>query len=230
MLGADGTEMYSQAHRGYDSTNRILSFFRDSSLRRLAAGMTLESDPSIVADLATGTGDTAIFTRRIAKERGLDTEVVGIDANADMLRVATEKAKNAGLSGIKFVKANVYKLPYGSGHFDAVSCSFSVKNFNDIDGFLKEAHRVLRRNGALVILDTSMPGTGFGRLAFYVYFAYMKLIGALAQKELYRWLPGSTAAFDRRRFIGKIRRGGFSSVRVSEFLFGIAYIVRCRKG
>ena len=84
--------MYSEAHKSYDSTNRLLSFNTDNIIRKRAANAILSSNPSNVLDIATGTGDLAMLIAKYAKEKGLKTKVTGIDMNAGMLSVAREKA------------------------------------------------------------------------------------------------------------------------------------------
>ncbi len=221
--------MYSEAHRSYDLTNRFLSFNTDSIIRKKAAEAIISTTPSNVLDIATGTGDLAILTARLANEKGSKTKVTAIDMNANMLSVAKEKAKQQRINNILFEKGNALGLKYRTGSFDAVVCSFALKNFDSQEKFLKEVHRVLKNNGMFLLIDISKPDSSFGRLAFWIYMRYMQLFGVITGKRLYKWLPGSTAGFNRKKFINEVNRSAFKDIIVKEYIFGISYMLTCRK-
>lgn len=221
--------MYSEAHGSYDITNKFLSFNTDNRIRKKAAESILSENPASVLDIATGTGDLAIMTARLAGEKGLKAKVTAIDMNSSMLSVAREKARRQGARNVVFEKGDATELKYADGSFDAVVCSFALKNFDSQEKFLKEAKRVLKRNGTFVLIDISKPESTIGRPAFWVYMRYMELFGLITGKRLYKWLPGSTAEFNRKEFVKKVKGAGFKDVKVEEYLFGISYLLKCRK-
>ena len=221
--------MYSEAHKSYDSTNRLLSFNTDNIIRKRAANAILSSNPSNVLDIATGTGDLAMLIAKYAKEKGLKTKVTGIDMNAGMLSVAREKASRDAARNVIFERGNALGLKYRTGTFDAVVCSFALKNFDSQERFLREARRVLKSNGTFVLIDISRPESALGRIGFWFYMKYMELFGIATGKELYKWLPKSTAEFSRKEFIKRVRDEGFREVKVREYLLGISYMLTCRK-
>lgn len=221
--------MYTEAYKSYDFTNHILSFFGDSSIREAAAEEIIRLKPHKIIDVATGTGDMAINMAKLSREQGLDADITGLDINPNMLKVAKAKAKKAGLRNVRFEIGDILHLRYPDSYFDAVSCSFSVKNFGDLDKFAIEAYRILKKHGTLLIADISMPEGIFKKIIFYFYLSYMRVIGFTTGKELYKWLPGSTAQFNRANFIKILRRNGFANLKKDEFFFGIAYILTCNK-
>ncbi len=221
--------MYSEAHDSYDFTNHLLSFYADSAMRRKAAAAVMSDGPSRVLDIATGTGDTAIAIAKLAKEAGKATKITAIDVNEQMLKVARRKADAEGLNCVLFEKGDAMSLRYRNESFDAVVCTFATKNFSNIGKFLKETRRVLKRNGTFIVIDISKPSGSTGPAAFSVYLAYMKLFGLITGKKLYKWLPQSTLRFNREEFIAASRKCGFRNLKTEESLFGIAYMITCRK-
>jgi demethylmenaquinone methyltransferase / 2-methoxy-6-polyprenyl-1,4-benzoquinol methylase len=228
-LASENSEMYSEAKESYDLTNHLMSFYTDSILRKIAADRLLRSRPIKVLDIATGTGDTALIIAEKARRRGLDVRITAIDANEGMVKVSQDKARRKNLRNLRFERGDALKLRYPSGYFDAVICTFALKNFKSVEKFAAESRRVLKNGGTFVLLDISAPSSPHGRAAFYVYYNYMKLFGAVTGKKLYRWLPESTKESDRDEVIGLIRER-FGDVRRHEFLSGIAYMLVCRKG
>lgn len=221
-------DMYTEVYRSYDATNKIISFSTDSRIRRLAAEEILKSRPRRVLDIATGTGGTAIKVAKLAERQGRRIEVTAVDANASMLSMARGNARRENAM-VTFEKGDALNLRYPDEDFDAAVCTFAVKNFDSLDRFAREAHRVLKKNGVLVVADISIPEGPLNRLAFRLYAGYIGLIGLLSGKQLYRWLPGSARSFDKARLMKILERRHFQNPSVREFFFGIAYIITYRK-
>ncbi|MEM3839118.1 MAG: class I SAM-dependent methyltransferase [Candidatus Micrarchaeaceae archaeon] len=223
-MGRENLAMYSEAYRSYDLSNRFLSLFTDSMIRKKAAEEALASGPRKILDIATGTGDTALELARLAYRRGVKAEIVAIDASPLMLSVA--KRKSSGSKGAKprFETGDASSLKYSGETFDCAVCTFALKNL-ELKSFAKESYRVLRKGGRLVIADISAPEGRLNALAFRIYLFYMRLFGLLSGKKLYRWLPGSTCSFDKKGFMELMAANGFRLARSRSFLFGIAYIL-----
>ncbi len=223
-MDKENMAMYSEAHESYDLTNHLLSFFTDSSVRKRAANEVLKTRPGKVLDIATGTGDTAMLVAKAAQARGQKVAVTAMDANIRMLSTARAKARKEGLVNVHFEEGDSSSLRYPDGSFDAVVCTFALKNL-DIERFASESYRVLRKNGILVIADISAPQGLLNRAMFRIYLGYMGLFGWLTGKKLYKWLPGSTNSFDKSKFLKVLSAKRFHKARSSEFFFGITYIL-----
>ena len=72
--------------------------------------------------------------------------MTGIDGSLGMLRQARPKA-----TGIVWLQAEAAALPLASARIDFASCQFAFHHMRDKPGMLREAFRVLRPGGRLVI-------------------------------------------------------------------------------
>jgi ubiquinone/menaquinone biosynthesis C-methylase UbiE len=103
--------------------------------------------PSTVLDVATGTGRWALYWAR----RG--AEVTAVDQSPEMLAVAREKARAAGLH-ITFREARLEDgLPFPDGAFDLVICALALSHYSAIESATQELARVLHPGGHLLITD-----------------------------------------------------------------------------
>jgi ubiquinone/menaquinone biosynthesis C-methylase UbiE len=100
-----------------------------------------------VLDLACGTGE---FERRVLAEQP-SAQLVGVDLAPAMVERA--RAKLDGDTGAHFEQADVHALPFGDGAFDVVVCANTFHYFTHPEQVLKEARRVLRPGGRLLLLD-----------------------------------------------------------------------------
>jgi ubiquinone/menaquinone biosynthesis C-methylase UbiE len=99
-------------------------------------------------DVGCGPGQ---FTILIA-ERLPRAEIWGIDLAPTMIELARRHASESSAAArLHFEVADVAKLPFPDGHFDAVVSSGSIKHWPDQAGALREIHRVLAPGGRLFI-------------------------------------------------------------------------------
>ena len=103
-----------------------------------------------VLDLGAGTGTLAIM----AKRREPNSEVVGLDADPDILRLARRKAAEAQID-VRFDEAMAGELPYEDRSFDRVLSTLFFHHLTSADkrATLTEIVRVLRPGGELHIGD-----------------------------------------------------------------------------
>jgi ubiquinone/menaquinone biosynthesis C-methylase UbiE/glutathione S-transferase len=101
-------------------------------------------------DVATGHGHTAIF---LAK-RGC--QVIAGDVSTGMLDRARALAAEQGVS-IDFREHTAEKLPYPDNTFGLVTCRVAAHHFSSPEQFIREAARVLKMYGYLVVIDTTVP-------------------------------------------------------------------------
>ncbi len=128
----------SPSHAAGDDLELVLDFAAP------AAGETC-------LDLATGPGHTAA---RLAPVAGF---VVGLDIAPGMIDVARRRAADLGLANLAYVIGDVQALPLPAGSLDLVTCRIAPHHFHDVAGFVKEAARVLKPTGRLVVEDSLAP-------------------------------------------------------------------------
>jgi len=98
-------------------------------------------------DLGTGTGRMLeLFGPQI--ERGL-----GIDLSLDMLLLARDRLERAGLKNCSVRQGDIYDLPLGNDSFDVVILHQVLHFLDDGARAIREAARVLRPGGRLLVVD-----------------------------------------------------------------------------
>ena len=217
-------KMFDNISKEYDILNRVISFGIDISWRKKIVKILKYKNPSMILDVATGTGDLAIeLVKTNAKK------IIGLDISKGMLDVGINKINHKNLNNtIEMVIGDSENLKYDDNFFDAVTVSFGVRNFESLDSGLREIYRVLKTNGSLVILETSNP-TKFPFKQFYtVYSKYiLPLIGKIFSKDklAYNYLSESSAEFPYgEKFNNILKKIGFTNVVDFPQTFGVATI------
>ena len=222
-------KMFNNISKEYDILNRVISFGIDISWRKKIVKILKSKKPSLILDVATGTGDLAIAMVKTNAKK-----IIGLDISKGMLDVGIEKIKNKNLNNtIDMVIGDSENLKYEDNFFDAVTVSFGVRNFESLDSGLKEIFRVLKPNGSLVILETSNP-TKFPFKQFYTVYSkfILPIIGKIFSKDklAYNYLSESSAEFPYgEKFNNILKKIGFTNVVDFPQTFGVATIyVACK--
>jgi ArsR family transcriptional regulator len=103
--------------------------------------------PLDVADFGCGTGVLSVELGRWAKK------VVAIDRSPSSLEQAKARAGKAGLENITFLEADLHKLPLPAAKKDLVVISQSLHHVSDPAAVLREAARLLKPQGRIVVLE-----------------------------------------------------------------------------
>jgi len=215
--------MFDNIARKYDFLNHLLSFGQDYYWRyaMLKELLPLKKN-STVCDLATGTGDSAF----VLTKRGYN--VTGVDLSLDMLKIAKKK-HNKG----KFfpISGSAYTLPFKDETFDAITCSFGIRNMHVTELALKEIFRVIKVGGKAVFLEFSLPeGTFLKIYRLYMQFLVPNLARFFSKKDAYVYLWDSIKKFpDPDRFADMLLKAGFNSVSQKALSFKTVYIHKAFK-
>lgn len=222
-------KMFDTISKEYDGLNRVISFGIDVKWRKKVVKFVKATQPKSVLDIATGTGDLAIQLAQTNAEK-----IIGLDISNGMLEVGKEKVKKNQLEDkVEMVLGDSEKIPYGNNTFDAITVAFGVRNFENLEKGLEEILRVLKPNGILVILETSIPTKTPFKQGHAIYTKrIMPLIGKLFSKDrsAYRYLSDSASAFPYGEALNNILRNiGFINVKDLPQTLGVATIYTASK-
>lgn len=213
--------LFDRIARRYDRFNHLLSLGIDKSWRRhVVRGMQSYEK---VLDVAVGTGDMAIEMLHRDKAQ----QVTGIDLSDEMMRIAQHKAERRNLSHrLTLLHTNAQAMPFANNTFDAVTCSFGIRNFANLTDGLSEMLRVLKPGGHLTILEFSYPVWRPLRWFYDLYFVHlMPLIGQMliGDRKPFLYFRESVRNFIwGEELCRKLREAGFENVSFEPLSFSIA--------
>ena len=219
-------DVFHKVAKRYDIMNDVMSaglhrVWKDAMIAAL--NPRKEADYRML-DVAGGTGDIA-FRAIEASDRKAHATV--LDINGSMLAVGAERAAKKGLSDrLTFVEANAEELPFEANAFNAYTIAFGIRNVPRIDVALKEAYRVLKRGGHLLVLEFSevelpLLDRAYDQWSFKAIPQFGKMI--TGDSEPYQYLVESIRKFpNQENFAAMIRNAGFSRVTYTNYTGGIA--------
>ncbi len=144
--------VFTIIYNKYDLMNDVISLGFHRIIKRKAL---INCQSGNLLDLAAGTGDLAIYFRKLYGKNNIITLA---DPNADMLDYAKSRLENKSINkNIEFVTCYAEKLPFKDSSFDNVTIGFGFRNFTDKIKALREINRVLRSKGRLIIIDFGKP-------------------------------------------------------------------------
>jgi len=221
--------MFDNISRRYDLLNHLLSLGIDRGWRRKAINLLKPLKPSILLDVATGTGDFAIQALELDPHK-----VIGVDISEGMLEMGRKKVNRLGVGNkVELQLGDSENLRFEENKFDAVTVAFGVRNFENLEMGLTEILRVMKPGAMLVILEFSRPRTFPFRQIYHFYFKIiLPKIGRLISKDksAYTYLPASVEAFpDGVAFENILRNVGFKETSCKPVTFGISSIYTARK-
>ncbi|MEY4383063.1 MAG: hypothetical protein RI995_605 [Bacteroidota bacterium] len=222
-------QMFNSISHKYDFLNHLLSGGIDIIWRKKAIRLLQNKGIKTILDIATGTGDFAIEALKINPEK-----IVGVDISEGMLSFGKEKIKKLGLEHIISLElGDSEKLHFPDNSFDAITVSFGVRNYEDLEKGLTDMLRVLKPEGYCLILEFSNP-RNFPMKQLYAFYskAILPLLGRLISKDpaAYTYLPESVKAFpDGEKFISILQKVGYSEAKWIPMTGGICSIYIGRK-
>ena len=207
----------------YDFMNDLMTFKNHSKWKKEIAEIAKYSSPKKILDVATGTGDIAI---NLSKIKG--SKIEGVDVSSNMLKIARKKIDELKIDNIVLKTCEAENLVFEDNHFDIVSIGYGVRNFSNLEKGLSESYRVLKKDGKLIILETSIPENLIIKFMYTIITSiYIPLIAFIfsGKTKAYLYLLDSTKKFPpKNKFIEMLYRTGFEKVETRKKLYGASTI------
>ncbi len=151
----------------------------------------------VVLDLGSGAGFDCFLA---ANQVGKSGKVIGVDMTAQMIDKARENARNGNYGNVEFRLGEIENLPVADNHTDIIISNCVINLSPDKKRVFKEAFRVLKPGGRLMVSDIvllkELPQEIKNSVAAY--------IGCLA------------GAVTKDEYLGAIHEAGFQDTRVVD--------------
>src|SRR3989442_1194074 len=157
-----------------------------TALAQLAPGET-------VLDLGSGGGIDVLLS---AKRVGPSGKVYGLDMTDEMLALARENQRKAGIENVEFLKGEIENIPLPEGSVDVVISNCVINLSANKDHALAEAFRVLKPGGRFAVSDVVVRGE----------------VPADVRRNIELWVGCVAGAMQESEYREKLERAGFSGV------------------
>lgn len=191
---------------GADPITRDL--YADGETAGLPAGAVLASlgcgNPTALAelhegetvlDLGSGGGiDVLLSARRV----GPAGKAYGLDMTDEMLALARENQRKAGVENVEFLKGHIEQIPLPDASVDVIISNCVINLSGDKPRVLAEAFRVLKPGGRFAVSDVVVRGE----------------VPAELRRSMELWVGCVAGALEEREFAGLLRDAGFEEVDI----------------
>ncbi len=159
-----------------------------TALAQLNAGET-------VLDLGSGGGiDVLLSARRV----GPTGKAYGLDMTDEMLALARENQRKAGVENVEFLKGEIENIPLPDNSVDVVISNCVINLSADKDRVLREAFRVLKPGGRFAVSDVVVRGE----------------VPAEVRRSMEMWVGCIAGALHDHEYVGKLAKAGFDDIDI----------------
>jgi ubiquinone/menaquinone biosynthesis C-methylase UbiE len=148
-----------------------------------------------VLDLGSGGGiDVLLSARRV----GLTGKAYGLDMTDEMLTLANENKRKAGVDNVEFFKGQIENIPLPDQSVDVIISNCVINLSSNKDQVLSEAFRVLKPGGRFAVSDVVTRGE----------------IPPEVRQNVLLWVGCIAGALEEGEYRKKLETAGFTSVDI----------------
>jgi len=159
-----------------------------TALAQLAPG-------EVVLDLGSGGGIDVLLS---AKRVGPTGKAYGLDMTDEMLALARENQRQAGVGNVEFLKGEIERVPLPDGSVDVIISNCVINLSDDKDRVLREAFRVLKPGGRFAVSDVVTRGE----------------VPEEIRKNILLWAGCVAGALEENEYRAKLAAVGFEAIRI----------------
>jgi ubiquinone/menaquinone biosynthesis C-methylase UbiE len=146
-----------------------------------------------VLDLGSGGGiDVLLSARRV----GPTGKAYGLDMTDEMLALAHDNQRKAGVENVEFLKGEIENIPLPDNSVDVIISNCVINLSADKDRVLKEAFRVLKPGGRFAVSDIVVRGE----------------VPADIRRSVELWVGCMAGALEENEYLAKLSHAGFEVV------------------
>jgi ubiquinone/menaquinone biosynthesis C-methylase UbiE len=183
------TNLYNEAEKSGLPASAVLASLgcgNPTALIELKPGET-------VLDLGSGGGiDVLLSARRV----GPTGKAYGLDMTDDMLALARENQRQAGVGNVEFLKGEIENIPLADGSVDVVISNCVINLSADKSRVLREAFRVLKAGGRFAVSDVVVRGE----------------VHEQVRKSMLLWVGCIAGALEEKEYAAKLAQAGFTGI------------------
>jgi arsenite methyltransferase len=147
----------------------------------------------IVLDLGSGGGIDVLLS---AKRVGPTGKAYGLDMTDEMLALANQNKRKAGLENVEFLKGEIEDIPLPDSSVDVIISNCVINLSADKDRVLRQAFRVLKPGGRFAVSDVVTRG---------------EMLPEIRQSVL-AWVGCIAGALEENEYRGKLGAAGFEQI------------------
>ena len=148
-----------------------------------------------VLDLGSGGGiDVLLSARRV----GPAGKAYGLDMTDEMLDLARENQRKAGVANVEFLKGEIEKIPLPDNAVDVIISNCVINLSADKDRVLREAFRVLKPGGRFAVSDVVVRGA----------------VPAEVRRSMLLWVGCIAGALEDSEYSAKLAAAGFANIGI----------------
>ena len=185
------SNLYNAAQAGELPQEAVLASLgcgNPTALAQLKPGET-------VLDLGSGGGiDVLLSARRV----GPAGKAYGLDMTDEMLALARENQRKAGIENVEFLKGEIEHIPLPDSSVDVVISNCVINLSGDKDRVLREAFRVLKPGGRFAVSDVVTHGE----------------VPEKVRENMLLWVGCIAGALQDYQYVAKLAKAGFDNIDI----------------